>query len=64
MIDDKRFGEQIQELIDMMLQIKPENRPDTAQLMSYPDIFPTLYVLGTNLGCLWFFFVFMSWFYE
>ncbi|CAH0555505.1 unnamed protein product [Brassicogethes aeneus] len=46
------YGDEMQDLITMMLQVNPDHRPDTKALMCHPDIFPTLYLLGVNLGCL------------
>lgn len=51
-MNTKVYGRQMQEIIDMMLNVDPEKRPNTQCLMSHADIFPTLYYLGTNLGCL------------
>lgn len=42
----------MQEIIDIMLQINPDDRPNTKKLMALPDVFPTLYTLGTHLGCI------------
>lgn len=52
MIDVQFYGVQMQEMIELMLQIDPNDRPDTAKLMCLCDVFPSLHVLGTNLGCI------------
>ncbi|KAJ8980557.1 hypothetical protein NQ317_001064 [Molorchus minor] len=49
-VNTKRYGQQMQEIIELMLELNPDKRPDTKKLMALPDIFPTLYCLGTNLG--------------
>ncbi|CAH1155852.1 unnamed protein product [Phaedon cochleariae] len=46
------YGKQMQEIIDMMMHSDPEKRPDTTALMTHPDICPTLYYLGSCLGCI------------
>ncbi|KAJ8969961.1 hypothetical protein NQ314_001484 [Rhamnusium bicolor] len=51
-VNTKKYGQQMQEIIDMMLQLNPEDRPTTKELITLPDIFPTLYVLGASLGCI------------
>ncbi|XP_023015082.2 serine/threonine-protein kinase Nek8 [Leptinotarsa decemlineata] len=51
-VNTKVYGKQMQEIIDMMLQPRPEDRPDTLALMTHPDIFPSLYYLGSYLGCI------------
>lgn len=52
MIDVNYYGIQMQQIIELMLQIEPNDRPDTAALMSLSDVFPSLHVLGTHLGCI------------
>ncbi|XP_072394494.1 serine/threonine-protein kinase Nek8-like [Diabrotica undecimpunctata] len=51
-VNTKVYGKQMQEIIDMMLQTDPNNRPDTRDLMTDPDIFSTMYSLGGFLGCI------------
>ncbi|KAG5876755.1 hypothetical protein JTB14_001231 [Gonioctena quinquepunctata] len=51
-VNTKMYGKQMQEIIDMMLQPNPEDRPDTISLMANPDIFPSLYYLGCCLACI------------
>lgn len=51
-VNTKLYGKQMQEIIDMMLQIDPDKRPDTMDLTTDPDIFSTLYSLGGCLGCI------------
>lgn len=52
MVDVYRYGQQMQDLIDEMLKLDPKARPETVNLMAHPDVFPTLYILGTDLGCI------------
>ncbi|XP_044755389.1 serine/threonine-protein kinase Nek8-like [Coccinella septempunctata] len=51
-VDILTYGSQIQEIIKSTMKLNPEERPDTKTLMCYPDIFPSMYVLGTTLGCI------------
>ncbi|KAJ3642780.1 hypothetical protein Zmor_025535 [Zophobas morio] len=51
-IDVHFYGVQMQQMIEIMLQIDPNDRPDTMKLMTLSDVFPSLHVLGTNLGCI------------
>ncbi|RZC40851.1 serine/threonine-protein kinase Nek8 [Asbolus verrucosus] len=51
-VDVDFYGVQMQQIIELMLQIDPNDRPDTLKLMTLPDVFPSLYVLGANLGCI------------
>ncbi|KAL3287629.1 hypothetical protein HHI36_002098 [Cryptolaemus montrouzieri] len=51
-VDIPRYGQQMQEIISSVMKLNPADRPDTKTLMCYPDIFPTMYVLGTTLGCI------------
>nr|CAH7741229.1 unnamed protein product [Callosobruchus chinensis] len=37
------YGKQIQKMINWMLQLNPENRPDTIALMALPDVYPSMY---------------------
>lgn len=53
LVDVYKYGQQMQDLINEMLNLDPAARPNTTKLMANPDIFPTLYILGTDLGCLW-----------
>ncbi|KAK9881684.1 hypothetical protein WA026_017200 [Henosepilachna vigintioctopunctata] len=47
-----KYGQQMQEIINNVMKLDPAERPDTKTLMCYPDIFPSMYVLGTTLGCI------------
>lgn len=47
-----KYGSQIQEIIMSTMRLEPSARPNTKELMCYPDVFPTLYILGTHLGCI------------
>lgn len=51
-VNTKMYGRQMQEIIDMMLQANPDNRPTTKDLITDPDVFSTLYALGPSLGCI------------
>lgn len=51
-VNTKVYGKQMQEIIDMMLNGDPEKRPNTQCLLTHGDIFPTLFYLGTSLGCI------------
>lgn len=51
-IDAYRYGQQMQNIINDLLNLNPTLRPDTIKLMAYQDIFPTLHIVGVNLGCI------------
>ncbi|CAG9861097.1 unnamed protein product [Phyllotreta striolata] len=51
-IDTKTYGVQMRNFIHKMLELKPENRPTTKDLIADSDISPTLYSLGVTLGSL------------
>lgn len=51
-IDAYKYGQQMQNIIDDLLNLNPTLRPDTLELMAYPDVFPTLHVLTVDLGCI------------
>ncbi|KAF7287337.1 serine/threonine-protein kinase Nek8-like [Rhynchophorus ferrugineus] len=51
-INIKRYGKQMQILLNLLLQTDPKERPDTKTLMTLGDIFPTLHCLSVNLGCI------------
>lgn len=42
----------MQDIINNMLSMDPADRPTAVKLMAHPEIFPTLYILGADLGCL------------
>jgi len=52
LINVKRYGKQMQELLTLLLKVDPTLRPDTKTLMSLGDVFPSLYCLSVNLGCI------------
>lgn len=50
-IDAYKYGQQMQNIINDLLNLNPTLRPSTLELMAYPDIFPTLHIIGVDLGC-------------
>lgn len=52
-INIKRYGKQMQALLNLLLQPNPKDRPDTKTLMTLGDIFPSLHCLSFNLGCIY-----------
>ncbi|XP_050314205.1 serine/threonine-protein kinase nekl-2-like [Anthonomus grandis grandis] len=51
-VDTKRYGHQMQKLLDLLMKTDPSQRPDTKSIMSLNDIFPSLYCLYFDLGCI------------
>lgn len=42
----------MQDIIEKLLSPNPSDRPSVAEIIAYPELFPTLYRLTAELGCL------------
>ncbi|KAH1007883.1 serine/threonine-protein kinase Nek8 [Dendroctonus ponderosae] len=51
-INTRIYGKQMQELLYLLLKPDPTQRPDTLMIMTLGDVFPSLYCLSLNLGCI------------
>ncbi|KAL1488545.1 hypothetical protein ABEB36_015009 [Hypothenemus hampei] len=51
-INTRKYGKQMQELLNLLLKTDPAQRPDTKSIMALGDVFPSLYSLSVSLGCI------------
>lgn len=49
-INTKLYGCDVQTVIDAIIQVDPNLRPTTEQLMTFPILVPRLYAVQVNLG--------------